>query len=131
MRTLKASVLYFAVVFGAGFILGPIRILWIAPRLGTRTAELLEAPVMLAISIVAAQWIVRKLAVSPTASSRLGMGIIALGLMLTAEFTLVLWLRGLSIRQYFAGRDPVAGAVYYAMLGVFAFMPLLLGRNLN
>jgi len=131
MRTLKASVLYFAVVFGAGFILGPIRILWIAPRLGTRTAELLEAPVMLAISIVAAQWIVRKLAVSPTTSSRLGMGIIALGLMLTAEFTLVLWLRGLSIRQYFAGRDPVAGAVYYAMLGVFAFMPLLLERNLN
>jgi hypothetical protein len=131
MRTLKASALYFAVVFGAGFILGPIRILWIAPRLGTRTAELLEAPVMLAISIVAAQWIVRKLAVSPTTSSRLGMGIIALGLMLTAEFTLVLWLRGLSIRQYFAGRDPVAGAVYYAMLGVFAFMPLLLERNLN
>ncbi len=47
MQILKAGVLYFAVVFGAGFILGPVRILWVAPRLGTRMAELLEMPIML------------------------------------------------------------------------------------
>jgi len=47
MQTLKAGVLYFAVVFGAGFVLGPIRVMWVVPRLGTRTAEILEAPIML------------------------------------------------------------------------------------
>lgn len=123
--------IYFALVFGAGFVLGPIRILWIAPRLGGRTAELLEAPVMLAITIVVARWIVRRFAVPATTSTRLGMGCIALGLMCLAELTLVLWLRRLSIRQYCAGRDPVAGTVYYITLGVFAFMPLLLAQKRN
>jgi hypothetical protein len=49
--------------------------------------------------------------------------------MLIAEFTFVAWLRGLSIRTYLTSRDPVAGAVYYAMLGVFAIMPLLVARR--
>lgn len=121
--------LYFVFVFGAGFLLGPIRILWVVPRLGTRVAELLEAPIMFVITIVAARWIVRRLAVPSTASSRLSMGGIALGLMLIAEFTLVLWLRGLSIREYLAGRDPVAATAYYVTLGVFGVMPLLAARR--
>ena len=129
MQILKAAMLYFAVVFGAGFVLGPFRILWVVPRLGTRMAELLEAPIMLVITIVAARWIVRKLAVPPTPSSRLVMGGIALSLMLIAEVTLGLSLRGLSISEYLAGRDPVAGTVYYVMLGVFAVMPLLVARR--
>jgi hypothetical protein len=84
---------------------------------------------MLAISIAASRWIVRKLAVPATLSSRLGMDIIALGLMLIAEFTLVLSLRGLSMKEYFATRDPVAATVYYAALGVLAVMPLLVGSR--
>ncbi len=129
MQILKAGVLYFAVVFGAGFVLGPVRILWVAPRLGTRMAELLETPIMFVVTIVAARWIIRRLAVLPTPSSRLGMGGIALGLMLIAEFTFVLWLSGSSIREYLAGRDPVAAIVYYVMLGVFGVMPLLVARR--
>jgi len=129
MQILKAGLLYFAAVFGAGLVVGPIRILWIAPRLGVRMAELLEAPIMLAITIVAARWIVRRFAVPPTPSSRLGMGGIALSLLLIAEFTIVLRVRGLTISQYLATRDPVAGTVYYVMLGLFAVMPLLAARR--
>lgn len=129
MQVLKAGVLYFAAVFGAGFVLGPIRILWVVPRLGTRVAELLEAPILFVITIVAARWIVRRFALPPTPSSRLSMGCIALGLMLLAEFTLVLSLRGLSIKEYLAGRDPVGETVYYSMLGVFAIMPVLVRRK--
>ena len=106
-------------------MLGPIRILWAVPRFGTRVAELMETPVMLVVTILAARWIVRRLAVPPKLSSRLGMGCVGLGLMLVAEFTLVLWLRGLSISEYLASRDPVSGTVYYVMLGVFCIMPLL------
>ena len=40
MQILKAGVLYFALVFGAGFVLGTIRILWVVPSFGTRMAEL-------------------------------------------------------------------------------------------
>jgi len=129
MQLLKAGVLYFALVFGVGFVLGPIRILWLVPRFGTRIAELLETPIMLLVTIVAARWIVRRLAVPSAPSSRLLMGCIAVGLLLIAEFTLVLRLRGLSISEYFASRDPVSGTVYYVMLGVFAIMPLFVARR--
>jgi hypothetical protein len=126
---MKAAVLYFMLVFGAGFVLGPIRIMWIVPRFGTRIAELMEMPLMFVVISVAARWIVRRLAVPYTISIRLGMGCVALGLLLVAEFTLVLWLRGLSISEYLASRDPVSGTGYYLMLCVFAIMPLLVARR--
>jgi hypothetical protein len=129
MQVLKAGVLYFALVFGAGFVLGPVRILWVVPRFGTRMAELMETPIMLVVIIASAWWIVRRLAVPSTTSSRLGMGCVALGLLLVAEFTLVLWLRGMTVSEYFASRDPVSGTVYYAMLAVLAAMPFLVGRS--
>jgi hypothetical protein len=129
MQILKAGVLYFALVFGAGFVLGTIRTLWIVPRFGTRIAELMEMPVMLVVTIVAAWWIVRRLAVPSTPFTRVGMGCVALGLLLVAEFTIVLWIRGLTITEYFASWDPVSGTVYYVMLGVFATMPLLVARR--
>ena len=126
MKSLKAGALYFVLVFGAGFVLGPIRILWLAPRVGERAAELIEEPIMLAVTILAARWITRRLAVPAAAGARLAMGFAGLALLLAAEFSLVLSLRGLTLADYFAQRDPVAAAVYYAMLGVFALMPLLL-----
>ena len=129
MPILKAGVLYFALVFGAGFVLGTVRTLWVVPRVGTRTAELLEMPIMLVVTIVAARWTVLRLALPSVPSARLGMGGIALVLLLVAEFTLVLWLRGLTIREYLASRDPVAGTVYYVMLAVFAIMPLLVATR--
>ena len=129
MQILKAGVLYFALVFGAGFVLGTIRILWVVPRFGARMAELMETPIMFVVTIIAARWVAWRLAVPSTPFSRLGMGCVALALMLVVEFTLVLWLRGLTVTEYFASRDPVSGTVYYVMLGVFAIMPLLVARK--
>jgi hypothetical protein len=126
---LKAGLLYFALVFGAGFALAPVRLLWAVPRFGTRMAELMEAPIMLVVIIVSARWVVRRLALPPTPPSRLGMGGVALALLLGAELTLVLWLRGLSISEYLASRDPVSGMVYYLLLGVFALAPLFVTRR--
>ena len=129
MQVVKAGVLYFALVFAVGFVLGAIRTPWVAPRVGTRTAELMEMPIMLAVTIVAARWTVLRLSVPIIWSARLEMGCIALVLMLIAEFGFVLWIRGLSIKDYLATRDPVSGTVYYAMLVVFAIMPLLVAKK--
>jgi len=128
-RSVSAGLVYFALVFAAGFVLGALRVIWVVPRLGERTAELLETPIMLVVVVTAARWLVRRFAVPPFPVPRLAMGGIALALMLTAEFGLVLRLRGLSIADYLAGRDPISGTVYYAMLVVFAAMPLLLARR--
>jgi len=126
MRTLEAGILYFALVFGAGFVLGTIRTLWVVPRTGARMAELLETPIMLAFTIFSARWIIYRLALPDTPSARLGMGGFALLLMLIAEFGFVLRLRKLTLREYFATRDPVAGTVYYVMLVVLAVLPIVI-----
>lgn len=124
MRILKGSVVYFALVFGCGFVLGTIRTLWVAPRIGSRPAEPLETPLMVVVSIVAAQWTVLRLNIPSARSARLVMGAIALALLVAAEFGFVSWVRGLSIREYLETRDPMSGAAYYIALGLFAMMPL-------
>jgi hypothetical protein len=129
MRTLKAGALYFALVFCAGFVLGILRVLWVAPTFGARTAELLESPVMLVVIIFAASRVVRRFSLPLTLAARLGAGFLALGILLAAEFTVVLKVRNLTLAQYIADRDPVAGTVYVLMLLVFAAMPLFVSRK--
>ncbi|MCW5968110.1 MAG: hypothetical protein KIT57_06325 [Blastocatellales bacterium] len=129
MKVLKAGLIYFFLVFGAGFALGPVRVLWVAPLIGGRAAELVEMPIMLLVIFLAARWIVGHYALPPAPAARLGMGLVALIPTLLLEFTLVLKLRGLTLTEYFAERDPVSGTVYYLMLGVFAVMPLIVERK--
>jgi hypothetical protein len=126
---LKAGILYFAVTFAVAFVLGTIRVLWLVPQVGTRVAELLEMPVLLAVIILGARWVVRRLAMPPVPAQRLGMGLIALGILLLFEFTLVLWVRGMTFEGYLANLDPVSGTAYYVMLGMFALMPLWVVRR--
>jgi hypothetical protein len=103
--------------------------LWVVPRFGERIAELMEAPIMLLVIILAARWVARRLALASTPTTRLTVGCVGLGLLLIAELTMVLWIRRLTIGEYFASRDSVAGTVYIVMLGVFAIMPLLVARR--
>jgi hypothetical protein len=129
MQIRKAGAVYFGLVFAAGFVLGTIRVLWVVERVGTRTAELLKAPRMLAVTILAAWWVAQRFVASPTPSRLLAVGCVALALLLVCELTVVLWLQGVTIGEYFASRDPVTGTVYLALLGVLAVMPALLGRS--
>lgn len=126
---LTAGLAYFGLVFGSGFVLGTIRVLFVAPRVGERAAELLEAPLMLAVMTLAAGWVVRRIRVPAGAGVRAAVGGLALALVTLLDFTAVLWLRGLTLADYFRQRDPVAASVYFIMLLVFAAMPLIVGRR--
>ena len=126
---LRASLVYFVLTFGAGFVLGPLRILFLVPRVGARTAELIEMPVMVGITWLAARWVTQKFSVPPERGPRLSVGVMAGALLLLAEFTLVLRLRGLTLEEYFATRDPVSGTAYYAAVLLLMLMPLLVNRG--
>ena len=76
-RVVRAGLLYFALTFGAGFVLGPLRILVLVPRVGERAAELMELPVMVGLSWLAARWVTRRLAVPSSTGARVGMGVLA------------------------------------------------------
>jgi hypothetical protein len=125
VSAIKAGLCYFALTFGAGFLLGPLRILLLVPRVGARAAELAELPVMIVVMWLAARWTIRRFHVPSSTASRLAMGVLAFTLLLAAEFLLVLPLRGLTLEQYFATRDPVSGVAYYASLVLLALMPLI------
>jgi hypothetical protein len=125
IQLIEAAALYFAIVFAAGFVLGPVRELWAVPRFGQRVAELIEEPIMLVAVVFAARRTVRRFRVSLETTKSLGIGLIALGFLLGAELLVVLGLRSLSVAEYIKSRDPVSGIVYLLMLGVFALMPWL------
>ena len=119
---------YFLLVFAAGFVLGIVRVLLLVPQFGERLAELYEAPLMLIVIILSARFVTRRY--PATRRTRyLFSGAVALCILLIAEFSVVLGLRGLTIDAYFATRDPVAGAVYVLLLSIFAVMPWLLGKH--
>ena len=120
------GVVYFAIVFGVGFLLGLVRVLGLEPRVGERWAELAEAPLMLVAIILSARFVVRRFPAAHRGSYLVSGGI-ALFLLVVMEFSVVLGIRGLSLRDYFAERDPLAGSVYAVMLLIFAAMPWLLG----
>jgi hypothetical protein len=126
---IKAGLCYFALTFGAGFLLGPLRILVLVPRVGARAAELAELPVMIVVMWLAARWTIRRFHLPFSIGLRLVMGALAFALLLAAEFSLVLPLRGLTLEQYFATRDPVSGMAYYASLILLALMPLIVERK--
>jgi len=125
--TAKAGILYFVIVFAGGFVFGTIRVAWLVPQLGERNAELLEMPLMLIVTLLAARWVIHHLSLPSSPRLLLRVGLFALALLMGAEFTFVLGLRGLTFSEYLAGRDPVSGTAYLVMLGFFTLMPCLLG----
>jgi hypothetical protein len=122
--TVRAGASYFALVFGAGFILGSIRIPFLVPRLGERLAELLEAPVMLIVIFFASRHVVRRFALA-SAHISLAVGLLGLLLLLAAELLLAVIIQGRPIAEYMMSRDPVSGSVYLISLLLYAVLPWL------
>ena len=122
----SASLAYFGLVFGIGFILGSIRVPVLVPQIGVRWAELLEAPIMAIATYFAAILVVRRFQVPSSVAHRMVVGLFALSLLVCAELLLAALLQGLTPADYLASRDPVSGPVFFALLGLFAAMPCLL-----
>lgn len=128
VSALRGGLVYFAVVFAAGFALGAIRVPLLEPRLGERTAQLIEMPIMLAVVYLAAGRVVRR----GVAGDRwLVVGGVALALLVGAELLLLVSMSEEGLAADLAGRDPVAGAAYLAALSLFAIMPWWRARRMH
>lgn len=122
---IRASFLYFALVMGAGFLLGSVRVLFVVPHLGERWAELAEMPIMAIVIFVAAGYILRRYPEVQTRGRALVVGFTALALSVSAELVLAVVLQSQSLSEYLASRDKISGSVYLVMLVAFALMPRL------
>lgn len=124
MRIFRAALVYFLLVFGAGFALAFIRIPFFVPAVGQRSAELLEMPVMLMVIVLSSRRLAGR---NPHLgrAARLAAGLAALVMLAAAELVVALLMSGLSPEQYVASRDPVSGSVYLASLIFFGIAPAL------
>ena len=125
MRPAKAGLIYFVLVFAVGWILGPIRELWVVPQFGSLTGTLLEAIIMLIAMIVSASWVIRRFNPPQTLGSTISMGLVAFGILVPAEIAGVLWVRGLSVQEYLASFVTAPGAISLVMFVLFAVIPTL------
>lgn len=127
-RTVTAGLTYFAAVFAAGFFFGMIRVPLLLPRFGERTSELIEMPFMCAVIIIASRWLVRRFGLEGKPMQSLLAGSIGAIALLVVEFSVILWIRGLSPSQFLDQRDPVAAVMYYAMVAFFAVAPFVFSK---
>lgn len=122
MQRFHAAFVYFAVVFAAGFAFGAVRVPLLVPRLGVRAAELVEMPFLLVAIVLLSRWRQRQTPeLSPAA--QLGVGMLALGMMLAAECAVGFGVAGQDPLESLLAHDPVSGSVYYAALVAFALAP--------
>ncbi|MCL9983490.1 MAG: hypothetical protein NBV60_10075 [Erythrobacter sp.] len=122
MTILRAAAVYWAAVFALGFVLGTIRVTWLIPLVGLTPATLIELPLILTGSWLAAGWVLRRFRIARPLDA-LAVGGLAFAMLMAAECALASVLTGQSPAQWLAGlRQP------HALLGlagqvVFALMP--------
>lgn len=129
MKIALATLTYFVTVFGIGFLLGPIRVLWLEPRVGPVIAVACEAPFLLVAMVLAARGVPRWLGVRRDHSSLLLIGLGALALQQIADFAVGLWLRGIGASQQLTQFTTPQGLIYAALLVAFATMPALMNSG--
>lgn len=123
-RFVSAAAVYFAAIFALGFALGTARVLVTAPALGEVWATVLELPVMLAASWFVCGYAIRRYAVSPQTGPRMGMGLLALLLLLAAETALGVAGFGRSLDQQFSEYLKLGPALGLMAQLAFASFPL-------
>lgn len=123
---IRAALGYWLGVFALGFVLGTIRTLWLEPWLGPLPAVALELPVMLAASWFWAGRVLTRHHI-PTRGAALGMGVLALALLLASELALTLALGG-TMHGWMAGLASPPGALGLAGQVLFALFPALRWR---
>jgi hypothetical protein len=120
---IRAGVLYFALVFAAGFVLGTLRVLALAPALGETTAVMAELPLILLIAWSACRWLTARLRVPGVPRPRAVMGALAFALLIGAEAMLGAVL-GRPLAAQAADLAHPAGALGLAGQVAFALLPL-------
>lgn len=126
---LATAWLYFAIVFSIAFVMGILRGLVVAPRLGETIAVFLEIPALLAVSWFVARRLLQKR--SFAGWQLILIGAIAFILTMICEAGLADLIRGQSLAQWAASLIKPLGLAGLAGQLAFALMPALAGRSRN
>ena len=123
-RSIRAGLVYFAIVFAAGFALGTLRVFVVAPAFGELAAVLVELPIILAASWFACEFVLHRCAIGPDFEERAMMGLVAFGVLMAAEFVMANVGFDRSLGEHFARYAEPAAAIGLAGQMAFGAMPL-------
>lgn len=122
MQVGKAAAAYWAIIFALGFVLGTVRVMWLAPAVGLLPATAMELPVMLGASWWAAGRVLRRFDIKGGGAA-LAMGALAFALLVGAECALAVVLIGQSVGAWIAGLAEPHAALGLAGQVAFALIP--------
>jgi hypothetical protein len=80
-----AGFVYAGLVYAAGFALGAVRVLYVAPWIGMSMAIWIEIPLMLGISWLACGFVLRRSRAAPNWGARARMGAAAFAVLIAGE----------------------------------------------
>ena len=126
-RALLAATAFFIALFALGFVLGTIRVLFVAPQVGSLIAVLMEVPVMLH----ACRLTVRRWRVADTLAIRGAMVVWFLMLLAVFEATLGKLLFERTLAEQMAALATSAGLIGISAQIAAALLPLFIGRRVR
>lgn len=128
-RGLIAGTAYFVALFSLGFVLGTIRVVFVAPRFGQLTATFAEVPVMLTVAFFACRWATRRWQVPRTIAIRWAMALWFLALLTFFEMLLGATLFARTLAEQWAALATPSGLLGLSAQIIAALLPLFVGRG--
>ncbi len=120
-----AGAVYFAIVFGIAFVLGVLRTLVLAPRIGAMAAVAIELPIILIVSWFACRGCLRRYPVRAAVADRACMGLVAFALLICAELLMSILLTDRSVAEFFTAFARPEQKLGLAGQIAFALVPLV------
>ena len=127
LTSLNIGLRYYAVVFSIAFALGVARTLMITHAIGVTIAVLLEVPLLVVVSWLAARRQLKDRSLEPW--QRAMVGGLAFALTIASEVILAQLLRGQTIAEWAADVARPLGLVGLAGQLVFGLIPILAGQE--
>lgn len=128
-RALIAGTAFFLALFALGFVLGTIRVVFVAPRFGQLAATFAEVPLMVIAAFFACRWAVRHWQVPRTVAIRWAMVLWFLALLFTFETLLGAALFGRTGADQWAALATPAGLLGVSAQIISALFPVFIGRR--
>lgn len=125
MQPIKAGVIYFVGVFALGFLFGGIRLMLLQPLMGETIAVAVEVPIMLVLAWMLCARAINMSKISTSWTDRLTMGLVALSLLLLAEFGLSIAMFGNQLVDYLESYTTLPGLIGLGGQILFGLFPLI------
>ena len=126
-NVLKAGIFYFLGVFAMGFVLGALRVYFVAPYTGPVSAVLIEMPFMLLFAWQLCRLLTARLHVPSDTYQRLTMGFVAFVCLIAGEVLIALLLQNGRMTAFFLMFDLPENRIGLAGQIAFALFPLVQG----